>query len=84
MWGGVYGALRGRLPLVDAGNGIGFGTGMWLIGDEMITPLMGLSPPSQEFPWQNHARAFANHIAYGATLGLTHNLLSSVSERGEA
>lgn len=29
-WGGVYGALSGRLPLVDAANGLGFGTGMYV------------------------------------------------------
>lgn len=80
IWGGAYGALSNRVPLVDAANGLGFGTGMWLIGDELMTPLMGLSPPSSAFPWQNHARAFANHLAYGATLGLTHNLLRSVRD----
>ena len=84
MWGGVYGALSGRVPLVDAANGLGFGTGMWLIGDELMTPLIGLSPPSTEFPWQNHARAFVNHLAYGATLGLTHNLLRSIDNLSES
>jgi uncharacterized membrane protein YagU involved in acid resistance len=80
MWGGLYGALRGRAPLVDTANGLGFGTGLWLIGDEMMMPLMKLSPPSSKFPWQNHARAFGNHMAYGVTLGLTHNLLCKISE----
>ena len=79
MWGGLFGALRDRAPLVGAANGIGFGTGLWLIGDEVMMPLAGLSPPSMEFPWQNHARAFANHLAYGGTLGLTHNLLRKIS-----
>jgi uncharacterized membrane protein YagU involved in acid resistance len=83
MWGGIYGGLNGRVPLVDVANGLGFGTGMWLIGDEMMTPLMGLSPSSTEFPWQNHARAFVNHLAYGATLGLTHNLLRSIGDLSE-
>jgi hypothetical protein len=49
-----------------------------------MTPLIGLSPPSTEFPWQNHARAFANHLAYGATLGLTHNLLRYVGDLNES
>ncbi len=65
------------MPLVGVADGVGFGTGLWLIGDEVMMPLMGLSPPSTEFPWQNHARAFANHFAYGATLGITHSLLRS-------
>lgn len=80
MWGGLFGVLRDRAPLVGVGNGLGFGTGLWLVGDELMMPLMGLSPPSTEFPWQNHARAFANHFAYGATLGITHSLLRKLSE----
>ncbi len=80
MWGGLFGALRDRAPLVGTANGVGFGTGLWLIDDEVMMPLIGLSPPSTKFPWQNHARAAVNHVAYGATLGLTHGLLRKVSD----
>jgi uncharacterized membrane protein YagU involved in acid resistance len=45
-----------------------------------MMPLMGLSPSSTKFPWQNHARAAVNHVAYGATLGITHNLLKKLSD----
>ncbi|MDQ3256885.1 MAG: DUF1440 domain-containing protein [Acidobacteriota bacterium] len=80
MWGGLFGALRDRAPLVGTANGVGFGTGLWLIGDEVMMPLMGLSPSSTKFPWQNHARAAVNHVAYGATLGLTYGLLRKLSD----
>ena len=81
-WGfGIMGGgLFDRLPLVGVADGVGFGAGLWLIGDEVMMPLMGLSPPSTESPWQNHARAFANHFAYGATLGITRSLLRKLSE----
>lgn len=78
FWGGVFGALRNRVPLVGMACGVAFGLGLWAIGDEILMPAMGLTPPSQEFPWQNHARAAANHLAYGATLGVTQNVLRKV------
>ncbi len=80
MWGGLFGALRDRAPLVGTAEGVGFGTGLWLIGDEVMMPLMGLSPSPTKFPWQNHARAAVNHVAYGATLGITHSLLRKLSD----
>ena len=79
-WGGMYGALRGRVPFADAASGVAFGLGLWLIGDELVVPALDLSPPSAAFPWQNHARAAANHLAYGSTLGLSHSLLRKISE----
>lgn len=78
FWGGVFGALRDRVPLFGAACGLAFGAGLWLIGDEILMPAMGLTPPSREFPWQNHARAAANHLAYGGTLGVTHSLLRKI------
>lgn len=83
MWGALFGALRDRAPLVGRANEVGFGTRLWLAGDEVMMPLMGLSPPSTKFLWQNHARAATNHIAYGATLGITHSLLRKLSDENE-
>ncbi|MGH9583486.1 MAG: DUF1440 domain-containing protein [Bryobacteraceae bacterium] len=78
FWGGVFGALRDRAPLVGSACGLAFGFGLWLIGDEVMMPVLGLTPPSLEFPWPNHARAAANHLAYGGTLGVTHGLLRKI------
>jgi uncharacterized membrane protein YagU involved in acid resistance len=78
FWGGVFGGLRDRVPLVGMTCGVAFGLGLWLIGDEVLMPAMGLTPPSTEFPWQNHARAAANHLAYAGTLGVTHTLLRKI------
>jgi uncharacterized membrane protein YagU involved in acid resistance len=46
-----------------------------------MMPVMKLSPPSTEFPWQNHARAAVNHLAYGGILALTHSLLRRISDK---
>ena len=80
IWGGLFGALRNRVPLIGSAAGLTYGTGLWLIGDELMMPVLKLSPPSSDFPWQNHARAFTNHAAYGATLWLTYKGLSCVTQ----
>jgi len=81
LWGGLFGALRNRVPVIGSAAGLTYGTGLWLIGDELMMPILKLSPPSTDFPWQNHARAFTNHAAYGTTLWLTLETLSRLTDR---
>lgn len=49
--GALYGALQPRVPFLSAGMGKLF----WLLADEIGMPVMGLSRPSQDYPWQTHA-----------------------------
>ncbi len=63
--GALYGAIRGRVPGADWGNGLAFGTAFWLLIDEGANTLLGLTPPPQEFPWQAHARGTIGHLVYG-------------------
>jgi hypothetical protein len=65
--GALYGALRGRVPRVDSGQGSAFGTAFWLLVDEGANPALGLTPGPTAFPWQAHARGLAGHLAYGVT-----------------
>lgn len=81
LWGGLFGALRNRAPGVGSAGGVIYGLGLWLIGDELMMPVLKLAPPSTEFPWQNHARAITNHVAYGTTLGLTDRVLRKLANR---
>jgi uncharacterized membrane protein YagU involved in acid resistance len=67
--GGVlYGLLRPRLRAASIGHGLLFGTAFFLVMDELATPLLGLTPGPQAFPWQTHARGFAGHLVYGTAL----------------
>ena len=79
-WGDSFGALRRRHPVVGAAGGVGFGLALWLVGDEAMMPLLGLSPPSTAFPWQNHARALVNHLAYGSSLAAAYSLLGRLRD----
>jgi hypothetical protein len=63
--GALYGALRGRVPGVDAGAGLLYGAAFFLVMDEGGNVALGLTPGPRAFPWQAHARGLAGHLAFG-------------------
>lgn len=69
--GAVYGALRPRSEVAALAGGMLFGTAVWLLTDEVATPVMGLTPGPTAFPWQTHARGLAGHLVYGAVANTT-------------
>lgn len=68
--GAVYAVLRRRWPAAAAGKGLPFGTGFFLAVDELMNPLLGLTPGPLAFPWQTHARGLGGHLVFGATTEL--------------
>ncbi len=74
MAGALFGTLAPRAPFLSAGFGTVYGTLFWLLGDELGMPVMGISKPSQDYPWQTHARAWAAHVGYGAAVVSTYKL----------
>lgn len=63
--GVIYGALREKLPESVMARGLGCGATIWLLVDEGLTPLLGLSPGPFAFPWQTHARGLVGHLVFG-------------------
>jgi putative membrane protein len=61
----VYGVLAEVAPIVTIGNGVGFGTSVWLLADEIAVPAAGLSKPAKEIPLATHIYALASHLVYG-------------------
>jgi len=61
----VYGVCAEVAPIVTVGDGVGFGTGLWLLADEVAVPAAGLSKPAREIPLMTHAYALASHLVYG-------------------
>ncbi len=61
----VYGVLAEVAPVVTIGDGAVFGTGIWLLADELAVPAAGLSKPAREIPITTHVYALASHLVYG-------------------
>lgn len=76
--GGLYGGLAELLPGVAAGVGLPFGAALWLLGDEIAVPALGLSKGPTEFGPEAHADALAAHFMYGASLDLMRRVLRHV------
>jgi hypothetical protein len=65
--GAIYGAAAARAPEITALGGVPFGATVWLIADEIGTPVTGLAKPPTEYPLRDHATSLATHVVYGAT-----------------
>lgn len=63
--GALYARLRPRLDAPGILRALAFGGAFWLVADEIMVPLLGLTPGPTAFPWQTHARGLAGHLAYG-------------------
>lgn len=64
--GGIYGAMRPEAHGPDLVAGLGYGTALWVLGDELVVPLLGLAegPTAHSIP--DHAKGLGAHLAYGA------------------
>lgn len=75
LLGSLYGAMREDAEGPDLLGGLGYGTAAWVIGDELMVPLLGLSEGPTAHGWTDHAKALGAHLVYGAaTSSATHAL----------
>jgi hypothetical protein len=66
LLGGLgYLALRRAFPRIGRAYGVGFGVAFFLLVDEVLVPVLRLTPGPRAFSWKVHARGAAAHIAYG-------------------
>jgi hypothetical protein len=71
----VYGIVRGGGTRHALRDGALFGAGLWLFGDELAVPLLGLSDKPTTYPVSRHAQALAQHLGFGiATVATTRKL----------
>jgi hypothetical protein len=75
----LYGAVRGGRDRGVAGavtSGALFGAGLWLLGDELAAPLLGLSDKPTAYPVNSHLQSLAQHLGFGvATAAATGALI---------
>jgi hypothetical protein len=75
--GALYGALRGRVPLVGAANGMLFGALVFALNDEYANTALGLSGPPEAYPPSTHARGLVGHLVLGATIDTVCDVLGA-------
>ena len=75
--GACYGALRERAPAIASGHGLLYGTLVWIIADEGVTPALGLSRGPRQLSAGEHAAAFMAHLVYGSALETAYRAGSS-------
>lgn len=63
--GAIYAALGEKYPDARAGAGSAFGAAAWLIGDEILVPVLGLLHGNHTL--SGHASALAGHVVFGLT-----------------
>lgn len=69
--GGAYATIRGPVEGVDALGGAAFGAGLWLVGDELVVPMLGLQEGPTASPMSSHMNRLAMHLVYGLTTAAT-------------
>jgi hypothetical protein len=72
---GLYGVVRGRARVFDVRGGAAMGTSLWLLGDELTMPLLGLTEGPTAYTPALHFHAFGAHIAYGVASSVATQLL---------
>lgn len=63
--GAIYGALYETAPALSAGRGSLFGLALFLLQDEGLNAVSGLSGKPKDYPWQAHVRGLVAHVVYG-------------------
>ena len=62
------------------GAGLVTGTALSLIVDEGLAPAFGFSAPNNAYPALTHLRGFLNHLAYGAAVAMTAEVLYRLTD----
>jgi hypothetical protein len=75
LQGGLYGVARAQEDGIDLPAGLIFGTGLWLFGDELAVPLLGVQEGPTAYPAEVHLNRLVGHLVYGATTAATTHLL---------
>lgn len=81
-WGVIYAFLRRHSGMTPAGAALATGASMSLILDEALTPAMGFSAPNRDYPTATHVRGVVAHLAFGAMVAATAELLYRLTDSG--
>jgi hypothetical protein len=71
----MYGALRSQADGLDLKGGLLYGTGLWLLGDELAVPALGLQGGPATVSGVQHLNRLGAHLAYGLGIATATQLL---------
>jgi hypothetical protein len=74
-WAGAFGAISGR-PRHALRNGALFGAALWLFGDELAVPLLGLADKPTAYHPTRHAQSLLQHLGFGVATVAAHRALA--------
>lgn len=77
--GAFYTVAAHHVPALRVTRGIAYGTAVWILADEMLIPLLGLSRGPRELSPGVHAYALGGHWVYGLALDSTTRSLAGMS-----
>jgi len=60
---------------LDILGGPAYAAGLWLLGDELVVPMLGLQSGPTAVPPVQHANRLGAHLAYGLATGVATGLL---------
>ncbi len=75
LMGGLYGGLAEYSSLVRSGFGTTYASALFVGGDLVAVPALGLSKPLSDFPATSYAGPFTSHLVYGATTELVRRIV---------
>ncbi|HZR56106.1 MAG TPA: DUF1440 domain-containing protein [Terriglobales bacterium] len=78
--GAIYGTSAHWLPRITKFHGVGFGIALWLIGDEIVMPALGLTEKPNTYSLRMQAHAFGEHLVYALTVDLVYRRLAGLYE----
>lgn len=76
--GGLYGAAAEIVPAVKKGGGTFYATALFVGGDEIAVPALGLSRPALTYPLSVHANALASHLVYGLSTEVGRRVMRAI------
>ncbi|MFZ0817129.1 MAG: DUF1440 domain-containing protein [Candidatus Sulfotelmatobacter sp.] len=78
--GAVYGTAGFLAPSMTKFRGMGFGIALWIVGDEMVMPVLGFTEKSSTYSLRMRANAFGEHLVYAFTVNLVYRRLTGLGE----
>jgi len=78
-----YALMRDRLPGTGSARGAAYGLAMFALQDEGLNTVSGLGGKPGAYPWQDHARGLAAHLAYGVVTEAALNRFERGARRHE-